>query len=223
MPTTLIVGATRGLGKALASDYSSRGWKVIGTARSTTAPSDSQVKHWSTGIDISKPSGPTKLAKDVKSLGPIDVTIISAGYFGLESFDDLDWDKEVTMYITSAVAPPFIVHELVKVGALKENGGKVFLISSESGVRFILHVRQMLRYTECCPSTRKRGGRELWSSWIQSRRKHGRQATEPRFEGQGYCRWRSSCMCFFQLHLNANDVLAWFHGKICKANSRLQC
>ena len=138
MPTALIVGATRGLGKALASDYSSRGWKVIGSARSTTAPSDSQVKHWSTGIDISKPSGPAKLANDVKSLGPIDVTIISAGYFGLESFDDLDWDKEVTMYVTSAVAPPFIMHELVKVGALKENGGKVFLISSESGVRLII-------------------------------------------------------------------------------------
>lgn len=138
MPTALIIGATRGLGKALATTYASRGWKVIGTSRSSNIPSESNtsVDHWATGIDISQSSAPAKLAKAVTSDGPIDVTIISAGFFATETFEELDWENEITMYVTSAIAPPFIVKELIAAGALRENGGKVILVGSESGVSF---------------------------------------------------------------------------------------
>ena len=45
--------------------------------------------------------------------------------------------------MTSAVAPPFIVKELLAAGALKENGGKVILIGSESGVSIQTHSGHM--------------------------------------------------------------------------------
>lgn len=134
MPTALIIGATRGLGAALATKYSSQKWTVLGTARSKETPKDSKVDHWITGVDLMHENCGEKLASGVKSHGPIDVTVISAGFFGLESFDDLKWQDEVKMYTTSAIAPPFLVHALYKAGALKENGGKIILIGSESGV-----------------------------------------------------------------------------------------
>ncbi|MER6076223.1 SDR family NAD(P)-dependent oxidoreductase, partial [Streptomyces sp. NPDC001817] len=36
-PTALIVGASRGLGHAMAAEFFGRGWNVVGTARDTTA------------------------------------------------------------------------------------------------------------------------------------------------------------------------------------------
>jgi short-subunit dehydrogenase len=135
MPTALVIGATRGLGRSLALDYLSKGWTVLGTSRSDSPPTwekSSDVK-WVTQIDVSKSDVGKKLASGVSQYGSLDVTIINAGYFGFETFDSLDWDKQVTMYVTSAVAPPFIVRELLDAGALKK-GGKIILIGSESGV-----------------------------------------------------------------------------------------
>jgi len=60
--------------------------------------------------------------------------IITAGVFYTEDFNDAGptWDKEVTMYTTSSIAPVFIVHRLAHSGLLRE-GNKVVLVSSEAG------------------------------------------------------------------------------------------
>lgn len=136
MPTALIIGATRGLGQALTSIYADRSWTVLGTARSDKAPSASDTPKnttWLTGIDLSQPTCGKTLAEKVKPHGSVDVVIITAGYFGLEEFDSLDWEKEIKMYTLSAVAPPFLVRALVE-GALLKKGAKVVLVGSESGV-----------------------------------------------------------------------------------------
>lgn len=36
-PTALIIGASRGLGSAMAAEFLDRGWNVLGTVRDTTA------------------------------------------------------------------------------------------------------------------------------------------------------------------------------------------
>ena len=140
--TALIIGATRGLGSALATAYSSSGWHVLATARSPSPKSPEGNTTWLTGIDISSPSVGSTLAAAVKPHAPVDVTIITAGYFGLESFDELDWDAQVNMYTLSAVAPPFLVQGLVKEGCLKEKGGKILLVGSESGSVTLRHEKE---------------------------------------------------------------------------------
>ena len=147
MSKVLIIGATRGLGLSLTSQYSDLGWRVLGTSRSSSAPQDTKNVTWLTDIDISSPSSATKLAAAVKSNGPIDVVIITAGYFGLESFEELDWDAQVKMYTLSAIAPPFLVRELVKAGCIREGakgkeGGKVVLVGSESGSVGLRHEKE---------------------------------------------------------------------------------
>ena len=147
MSKVLIIGATRGLGLSLTSKYSDLGWTVLGTSRSSSPPKDTKHVTWLTDIDISSPSSATKLAAAVKPHGPIDVVIITAGYFGLESFEELDWEAQLKMYTLSAIAPPFLVRELAKEGCIREGakgkeGGKVVLVGSESGSVGLRHEKE---------------------------------------------------------------------------------
>jgi NAD(P)-dependent dehydrogenase (short-subunit alcohol dehydrogenase family) len=71
----------------------------------------------------------------------ISTAIITAGYFGFETFDSPDWDKQVQMYTTSAIGPVFVVHNLVKAGLL-DQGSKVILVSSESGSITLRHEKE---------------------------------------------------------------------------------
>lgn len=141
-----ILGATRGLGASLAKLYASKpSVHVLGTTRSNTKPGNSSSfgssVSWLTGIDISKPDVGEKIISQLPSATKISTLIISAGYFGFESFDSPDWDKEVKMYTTSAVGPVFVVQNLVKSGFL-DKGSKVILISSESGSITLRHEKE---------------------------------------------------------------------------------
>ena len=133
----LVVGATRGLGASFVKKYASGGSYAIGTARSEKTPEASKNEEYIANIDISKQDAGSTLAKGLNGK-KIDTAIITAGYFGLESFDEPDWDAEMKMYTISSIGPVFIVHHLVKSGLL-EKGAKIILISSESGSITLRH------------------------------------------------------------------------------------
>ncbi|RDW86899.1 oxidoreductase, short chain dehydrogenase/reductase family superfamily [Aspergillus mulundensis] len=140
----LIVGATRGLGASLRKLYAAKAsTQVFATARSNKAPdtnSQSNVS-WLQNVDLTKPDVGEKLVSQLPSSTKLATVIITAGYFGLESFDSPDWDKQVQMYTTSAIAPVFVVQKLVKSGFLNE-GSKVILVSSESGSITLRHEKE---------------------------------------------------------------------------------
>ncbi|KAK4960303.1 hypothetical protein LTR10_003197 [Elasticomyces elasticus] len=141
MPNVLIVGATRGLGYQLAKQYAQREYSVTGTARSSTKPHDAHHDiHFITDVDIATEDAGKKIAAGLKGHKQ-DLVILTAGFFGKESFDEPDFDAEVTMYKTSAIGPVFIVHHLHKAGLLRtgENGSKVIIVSSESGSIALRH------------------------------------------------------------------------------------
>jgi len=139
MPTILVVGATRGLGNSILNDYASESSNLVyGTARSS--PPDSKAKNvkWLSNVDLSTEDAGKTIAAQYKEDGPIDTVIVTAGYFGDESFDKPDWEKELLMYKTSAMGPVFLVHHLVKAGLVKK-GAKIILVSSESGSITLRH------------------------------------------------------------------------------------
>lgn len=141
MPTVLIVGATRGLGAELAKQYASSGNRVYATARHiapyTGNPEFPSNIVWIPEIDIAEQQAGFKIAARLSSETYIDILIISAGYFGKESFDDPHFDRQVQMYKTSAIGPVFLVQHLVKAGLMKKRGNgptpKIMLVTSESG------------------------------------------------------------------------------------------
>jgi NAD(P)-dependent dehydrogenase (short-subunit alcohol dehydrogenase family) len=139
--TVLIVGATRGLGKSLLEQYASSGDTVYGTARKSPPKSDSPNVKWISDVDLSTPDAGLSIASQYKEKDPISILVLTAGYFGLESFEKPDWDKEVLMYKTSAIGPVFLAHHLFNAGLLK-NGSKIILVSSESGSITLRHEKE---------------------------------------------------------------------------------
>ncbi|KAJ7164495.1 oxidoreductase [Mycena filopes] len=152
MPTTLIVGATRGLGASLATAYADSGVTVYATARSPNAPSSPAHPNitWVPGIDIASESAGTALASALPPHASIDTLVVCAGYFVAETFDAPRWKEEVQMYTTCAVGPLFVVQALVAAGKIRTSlgvptsgeGGKVVLVSSESGSIGLRHAKE---------------------------------------------------------------------------------
>ena len=105
MPNILVVGATRGLGASLVKTYlSSPSNYVFGTSRGSKTPSNTDSLKYISNIDLASESAGSTLAKAIADdVEKLDVVIISAGYFGLESFDQPDWQKEIQMYTTSSI------------------------------------------------------------------------------------------------------------------------
>ena len=148
----LIVGGTRGLGASLVKEYLSHGDTVYATCRTDDiyeldSDSDSGAEcnskfvtdvSWITGVDVTNPGAGSKIAYAIEG-DQLDIVIISAGYFGTESFQEPNWDDEVKMYTTSSIAPVFIVKALVNAGVFIDQRAKIILVSSESGSITLRH------------------------------------------------------------------------------------
>ncbi|KAL6715511.1 hypothetical protein ACLMJK_006472 [Lecanora helva] len=137
MLEVLIVGATRGLGASLVKEYATRGDHVCATARSGEPPESSSNITYIPNIDIANEKAGLSIGTKIGTR-KLDIVIITAGYFGTESFDKPDWEGELKMYTTSSVGPVFVVHHLVKAG-LVGSGSKIILVSSESGSITLRH------------------------------------------------------------------------------------
>jgi len=138
----LIVGATRGLGAALATLYSKNPTNhVFATSRSSSPPASKSEITWLTSIDVSASQVGQNLVSQIPASTKLSTVFITAGYFGFETFDAPDWEKQAKMYTVSAISPVFIVHHLVKAGLL-DTGSKVIIVSSESGSITLRHEKE---------------------------------------------------------------------------------
>lgn len=135
MPNVLVVGGTRGLGAALVNHYSEQPLtRVYATSRKDAPATPNNVK-WLTNVDLTKPEAGQSISSQLGGV-IISTVFITAGIFQLETIDEPNWDVEVATYLTSAVAPPFIISALLKSQHLASDANpacKVILISSEAG------------------------------------------------------------------------------------------
>jgi NAD(P)-dependent dehydrogenase (short-subunit alcohol dehydrogenase family) len=107
MPTALITGAGRGLGKELARQYAAEGWKVIGTERTEKAEFR---------LDVTNHEDISRLAKKLRG-EPVDLLFCNAGITGRKgmtpgSFDFESWEEilRVNLLGAAAVAEAFLDH-----------------------------------------------------------------------------------------------------------------
>lgn len=138
MRNILIVGATRGLGRSLAEQYATAGKHVHCTSRYAATQTFSPNVHWISHVDIASEGAGRQLALKYQDTN-IDLVIVCAGYFAKEpSLEELNWDKEVTMYKTVAIGPVFLIHDLIEANLLKK-GSRVVLVGGESGSVALRH------------------------------------------------------------------------------------
>lgn len=142
MPTILVVGATRGLGKSLLDNYASKSSNLVyGTARNDPPQKHAENVKWIGKVDLSTEDAGSEIVATYEEDSSIDILILTAGYFGTESFEKPDWEAELKMFKTSAMGPVFLVHKLVHAGLLKR-GSKIILVSSESGSITLRHEKE---------------------------------------------------------------------------------
>jgi NAD(P)-dependent dehydrogenase (short-subunit alcohol dehydrogenase family) len=103
LPTILITGAGRGLGRELARQYAEDGWRVIGTVRQPVAGLAETLT-----LDVASTADARRLASQLAGV-PIDVLFCNAGVIGRRgnrfgSFDYADWEQVLRVNLLGAAA-----------------------------------------------------------------------------------------------------------------------
>jgi len=135
--TAFIVGASRGLGLALAAEYLERGWHVIATVRGSARTKLHDLKAAAGGrleiepLDIDIPSDVAALRQRLDGR-TLDVLFVNAGV-AIDpdmSMTEIDTDAFTRMMVTNALSPIRIIEAF---DALVAPRGTIVAMSSELG------------------------------------------------------------------------------------------
>jgi 3-oxoacyl-[acyl-carrier protein] reductase len=136
----VVVGASRGIGEAIAELYAEEGAEIVITGRRIETLAMVQNKIFAQGGtahifagDVGAENFPEELRSfAVEKIGRIDLLVISAGTICRDKTLDMkrsDWEKVMTVDVTG---PMFIaqacIPEMLRIG-----GGKIIFISSTAG------------------------------------------------------------------------------------------
>jgi NAD(P)-dependent dehydrogenase (short-subunit alcohol dehydrogenase family) len=117
--TALIIGASRGLGLALAAEYLARGWQVTGTVRGAGRTGLHELAESSAGrlvvetVDITVPKQVAAL-RDRLAQKTFDLLFVNAGVTNgpEETAADVPTDTFVRLMVTNALSPMRVVETL---------------------------------------------------------------------------------------------------------------
>lgn len=129
MTITLITGANRGIGLALAKQCKARGDDVVAVVRRTSEELDALQVRVEQGVDVSNEADLLSLAGRLQGVA-IDVLICNAGKGGWDGLDELKVDDALRLFQVNALGP------LLTVRALRRHlrrGAKVALVTSRMG------------------------------------------------------------------------------------------
>jgi NAD(P)-dependent dehydrogenase (short-subunit alcohol dehydrogenase family) len=133
----LLIGASRGLGLALAREYLGRGWRVVATIRSAENAALGELAKTSCGrleierVDINHPDQALALAARLGSRR-FDMLFVNAGVANdaRETVADVSTDEFVRLMVTNALSPMRVVEALQ--GLVAPNGA-IAVMSSGQG------------------------------------------------------------------------------------------
>jgi NAD(P)-dependent dehydrogenase (short-subunit alcohol dehydrogenase family) len=138
VPTALITGTGRGLGKELARQYAADGWRIIGTERGEKAKYR---------LDVSDRKQIARLAKTLKG-EPIDLLFCNAGIYGPQGMGlgSLDYEAWEEVLRVNLLGPAALIEALVdnvaaserkliavmssRLGSIAEASGSSFLYAT---------------------------------------------------------------------------------------------
>jgi NAD(P)-dependent dehydrogenase (short-subunit alcohol dehydrogenase family) len=135
--TVLLIGASRGLGFAMAEEYLKRGWRVIATARATSTDRLRGLAEASEGalevetVDITFPE---QVAALRARLGDrrVDVLFVNAGVANndRDAIGDVSTEEFVRVMVTNSLSPMRVIETLQ---GLVHSNGTIGVMSSGQG------------------------------------------------------------------------------------------
>ena len=133
----LIVGASRGLGYAMAAEFASRGWRVLGTVRGAETPLHSLAAERPDGVEIETlemtDHDQMRALRDRLSGRRFDVVFVNAGVANRapgNTMAEVSTDEFVHVMLTNVLGAMRAVEEL---GVLARPGGVIGVMSSGQG------------------------------------------------------------------------------------------
>jgi len=137
--TAFIVGASRGIGLALADEFLKRGWNVVGTVREGKRAKLHDLADRSDGrleiayLDMTNPTQIDRLHSDLSGRS-FDVLFVNAGVANekgmSETIGEVSTDEFVRVMVTNSLSPMRVVEKLVEC---VPPGGVVGMMSSGQG------------------------------------------------------------------------------------------
>ena len=117
--TVLLIGASRGLGLAMAAEYLRRGWRVIATARATSTDQlrrMAEASHGALEVETVDITIPEQVAALRARLGDrrIDVLFVNAGVKNddRETIGDVSTEEFVRVMVTNSLSPMRVIEAL---------------------------------------------------------------------------------------------------------------
>jgi len=113
----LLIGASRGLGFALAEEYLKRGWRVVATERDSATSKLHDLLRVAAGrleieaVDIVHPDQVAALRERLASR-KFDMLFVNAGVGTREMVADVSTDEFIRMMVTNALSPMRVVQSL---------------------------------------------------------------------------------------------------------------
>ncbi|MFD0559328.1 short-subunit dehydrogenase [Stackebrandtia endophytica] len=133
--TALITGASRGLGRALATELAASGWRLLLTARGEAPLREVAVELGAEALpgDVTDPNHRATLTSRAEELGGVDLLINNASDLGatpLPRLADYPLDLLPGLFDTNVVTP-LALSQLLLPG-LRNRGGAIINISSDA-------------------------------------------------------------------------------------------
>jgi NAD(P)-dependent dehydrogenase (short-subunit alcohol dehydrogenase family) len=133
----LIVGASRGLGQAMAAEFAGRGWRVLGTVRGAGTPLHSLAVERPDGVEIETlditDHDQLRALRGRLSGRQFDVVFVNAGIANRapgNTMAEVSTDEFVQVMLTNVLGAMRAVEEL---GVLARPGGVIGVMSSGQG------------------------------------------------------------------------------------------
>ena len=132
---TVVTGASRGIGRVIATDLAARGAKVAVTARTEAdlkSVADS-IGAFAAPADISSDKDRRRVIRSIKAeLGPIDVLVNNAEIESIRAFAELP-ESDIHDIVDANLVSPMLLARLVLPGMLERRWGHVVNIASVAG------------------------------------------------------------------------------------------
>jgi NADP-dependent 3-hydroxy acid dehydrogenase YdfG len=179
--TLLLIGASRGLGLALAEEYLNRGWQVVATERAGArsrlhdllSRADRRLEIET--VDINDPEQVAKLRARLASR-KFDMLFVNAGVKNddRETIADVSTDEFIRVMITNALSPMRVVESLQElvvpggtIGVMTSGQGSIS--NNESGHYEVYRGSKAALNMSCAASPRATAMiREPCCSWLQA-------------------------------------------------------
>jgi NAD(P)-dependent dehydrogenase (short-subunit alcohol dehydrogenase family) len=135
--SVLIIGASRGLGHAMAAEFANRGWRVLGTVRGAETPLHSLAAERPDEVKLETldltDHGQTRALRDRLIGQPFDLVFINAGianHAPKNTMAEVSTDEFVHVMLTNVLGVMRAVEDL---GGLTRRGGVIGVMSSGQG------------------------------------------------------------------------------------------